>query len=122
MRLMLIRCGFLIALVGTAGAVSAADHRLADAVKQQDAVAVRALLGQRVDVNAPQPDGSTALHWAAHRDDVATADLLLRAKANVNAVTSHGVSPLALSCENGSLAMANRLLAASADPNLADAS
>ena len=30
-----------------------------------------ALLKQRVDVNAAQPDGATALHWAAHWDDVA---------------------------------------------------
>ena len=54
-------------------------------MKQQDTDAVRALLKQQVDVNTPQADGATALHWAAHRDDLTAADLLIRAGANVNA-------------------------------------
>ena len=74
------------------------------AVEHRDARAVQALLKQRVDVNAAQPDGATALHWAAHWDDVATAELLLRAGAKVNAANDHGVTPLALACENGSVA------------------
>jgi len=37
---------------------------LVDAVKNGNVAAVRTLLQQRVDVNAPEPDGSTALHWA----------------------------------------------------------
>ena len=32
---------------------------------------------QRVDVNAPQIDGTTALHWAAYQDDLETAELLV---------------------------------------------
>ena len=62
-----------------------ADRRLAEAAKNQDKGAVRALLTQHVDVNAPQADGATALHWAVHWDDLETADLLIRAGANVNA-------------------------------------
>ena len=45
------------------------DRRLVDAVRKQDKDAVRALLGQHVDVNATQSDGATALHWAVHWDD-----------------------------------------------------
>ena len=35
-----------------------------------DAAAVRALLAQKADVNAPQADGATALHWAVYRGDL----------------------------------------------------
>ena len=39
-----------------------------------DRAKIRALLQQRVDVNAPQVDGMTALHWAAYQDDLEIAD------------------------------------------------
>src|SRR4051812_34484322 len=78
------------------------DGRIADAVMRRDAAAVRSLLGQKVDVNAPQADGARALHWAAHWSDLTTADLLIRAGADVNAANDLGVTPLALACLNGS--------------------
>jgi ankyrin repeat protein len=52
---------------------------LIQAVKTKDVQAVRALVKQRIDVNTPQGDGSTALHWAARIDDLAIADVLIRA-------------------------------------------
>ncbi len=55
-----------------AAAAADSDTRLMDAVKRQDRPAVAALLKERIDVNAPQPDGTTALHWAAYHDDAAT--------------------------------------------------
>lgn len=96
---------------------SASDLQLLEAVRNQNREAVRALLKQQVDVNAPQGDGATALHWAAHRDDLETADLLIRARAKVNAATDLGVTPIALACANGSAAMVEKLLAAGANPN-----
>ena len=96
---------------------SASDLQLLEAVRNQNREAVRALLKQQVDVNAPQGDGATALHWAAHRDDLETADLLIRAGAKVNAATDLGVTPIALACANGSAAMVEKLLAAGANPN-----
>ena len=45
---------------------------VADAAKNKDVAALQSLLKQRVDVNAAQPDGTTALHWAAHWNDLAT--------------------------------------------------
>ena len=50
---------------------------LIDAVKSVDRDAVRALLKQNVNVNATEGDGTTALHWAVHLGDAATADLML---------------------------------------------
>ncbi|MEW6304455.1 MAG: ankyrin repeat domain-containing protein [Verrucomicrobiota bacterium] len=90
---------------------------LADAVEKSDRAAIRALLKQRVDVNAPQADGMTALHWAAYQDDVETATLLVAAKANVKATNRYGVTPLSLACQNGNTALVELLLAAGADPN-----
>jgi ankyrin repeat protein len=109
----------MIAILSAATLAAAADLRLVEAVKDRNNEAVRALLKQRVDVNAPQPDGATALHWAAHWDDLATADLLIRAGANVNAANDLGVTPLALACYSGNASMVERLLAAGANPNAA---
>ena len=65
--------------------VAGAQVSLVDAVKAVDKATVRTLLAQRVDVNASEPDGTTALHWAANRDDAELVDLLLRAGANAKA-------------------------------------
>ena len=78
---------------------------------------IRALLQQHVDVNAPQVDGMTALHWAAYQDDLEMAELLVHAGANANAANRYGVTPLSLACTNGNGAMVELLLKAGADPN-----
>jgi len=62
----------------------AAELRLVERrSKNQDRDAIRALLQQHADVNASQGDGATALHWAAHWDDLSIADMLISARANV---------------------------------------
>jgi ankyrin repeat protein len=98
------------------------DLRLLNAVAEQDKTAVRALLKDRIDVNAARADGVTALLYAAHWADLEVVDLLLGAGARVNAADDHGITPLARACENGSLAVVERLLSAGADPNLAEMS
>lgn len=123
MRLSLTRLAFwsiLLTVLSVAGSTSVrADLRLVEAVKNRDAQAVRALLKQNVDVNELQAGGVTALHWAAHRDDLEIADLLLQAGAQVNVADDHGVTPLVLAATNGSSALVTRLLAAGANPNTA---
>ncbi|MCU1339814.1 MAG: hypothetical protein JWO19_5395 [Bryobacterales bacterium] len=96
---------------------AAADLRLINAVKQQNVKAVRALLAQRVDVNAAEPDGFTALHWAAQRDNLEIADLLITAGAGPSAASRYKITPLALACINGSAVLIERLLKAGLDPN-----
>ena len=93
------------------------DVRLAEAVKNQDNAAVRSLLGQHADVNAPLPDGSVAVAWAAHWDDLETTDLLLRAGAKVNIANNYGVTALWEACNNRSAAMVDKLAKAGGDPN-----
>jgi ankyrin repeat protein len=111
----------LSALLALCTFVAAApvDPRVADAAERRDAAAVRMLLKTRADVNGRQPDGATALAWAAHWDDRELAAVLLAAGADVNAADDHGVTPLALACANGSAAMASRLLESGANPNAA---
>ena len=114
-----VRRVVLIALICTLARVldgAAPDTRLIDAVRRVDANAVRRLIEQKIDVNATQPDGATALHWAAHRNDVAIADLLIRAGAKVDAADEGGVTPLGLASLNASPAMVERLLKAGANP------
>ncbi len=102
-----------------AWARAGADPPLVEAVKSRDTEAVRALLADGVDVNTPQPDGATALHWAAYRDDLDTASLLIAAGADVTVANELGATPLWLAADNGSAAMVERLLDAGADPNVA---
>jgi ankyrin repeat protein len=114
----LLSCVAVLLSVAGLGA-AARESRLANAVEKQDRESVRVLLSQRVDVNAPQADGATALHWAAHWNDVETTDLLIRRGANVNAVNDYGITPLSLACTNGNPAIAVRLLQAGANANAA---
>ena len=110
----------LIVLLAQAALVAAgADARLIKAVRSKDAAAVRALIKQRIDVNAAQGDGATALHWAAHVDDLAIADLLIRAGARATVANDTGFTPLHLACTNRNGAMVERLLSAGADANAA---
>jgi ankyrin repeat protein len=99
-------------------AMAGPKAQLADAIEKKDFAAVRALIGDS-DVNAAQVDGMTALHWAAHHDDLATAKALLAAHANPKAENRYGVTPLSLACTNGDGAMVKLLLEAGADPNAA---
>src|ERR1051325_9433713 len=94
-----------------------AGSDIADAVMSKNKDAVRSLLQKKVDVNTPQVDGTTALHWAVRADDLETADLLIRAGANASAKNREGVMPMQLAATNGSAAMIEKLLKAGADAN-----
>jgi ankyrin repeat protein len=69
-------------------------------------------------VTVALPDGTTALHYAAHQGDLTTVDLLLRAGAKVMA-NQYGSTPLLLAAANGNATVVSRLLRAGADPNAA---
>jgi uncharacterized protein len=103
-------------------AATPADTRVADAAMRGDRPAVDALLKQNVDINPPQGDGMTALHWAALRDDLDMVNLLLSAGASVKAATRNGaITPLFLACGNGNPAILEGLLKAGAGANSVNA-
>jgi uncharacterized protein len=108
-----------IVLVAALVSLSAAGNSLPliDAVKSGNVESVRALLKQRVDVNATSPDGTTALHWAAEANANEVARLLIAAGAKANAANRYGVTPLTLAATKGNSALAEALLKAGANPN-----
>jgi ankyrin repeat protein len=106
-----------VAVAVLAAGAFAAKLELADAAMQKDSAAVRAMIAQKVDVNAPQPDGTTAIHWAVRNEDMAMVDALLKAGANPNASNRDGATPMYLAAESGNVAMIDRLLKAGVDPN-----
>jgi len=66
------------------------------------------------------PDGTTALHWAARHDDLTAAAGLIKGGADVNATNRYGVTPINLAAINGSAAMIRLLLDAGVDANSAN--
>src|ERR1051325_10082584 len=98
----------LLAIVGMT--LLGADVRLIDAVRNQDGNQARNLLAQHVDVNLRSGDGSTALLWAAHWNDLETAQLLIRAGADANAANDFRMTPLSEACTNASAALVDLLL------------
>ena len=72
----------------------AAGADAADAAQKKDIGALRALVQRRVDVNAAQPDGTTALHWAVVWNNEEAVNLLLRAGADAKARNRYGATPL----------------------------
>jgi uncharacterized protein len=105
-------------LVVTLGLSSVAhaqsDVRLVVAMKNQDATAVKTLLKQRIDVNAADVDGTTALQWAAHWNDLDTVKALLAAGAKATVASRYGVTPLHEAAAIGSAPIVNALLRAGA--------
>jgi ankyrin repeat protein len=96
---------------------AAGRSEVADAVMRGDRAAVQKLVEQHADVNAPQADGATGLHWAVFRSDRDMVDLLIRAGANAKAANREGSTPLWLASVNGDTAIIEVLIKGGADPN-----
>ena len=104
-----------VSFVVTSGAAGKSD--VADAAMRGDKAAVQKLITQKADVNAPQNDGATALHWAVYRGDKELVGMLVRAGANPKAANRQGSTPLWLASINGDAAILAGLLEAGADAN-----
>lgn len=108
---------FGLGLLLSMAAFAADDPRLVDAAKAGDLSTVRTLLAAGANPDSTAPDGSTAVHWAAHRDNVAMLDALLAAGAKPNLATRYKIVPLSLAAQNGNAAAIDRLLKAGANPD-----
>jgi uncharacterized protein len=109
----------LIVAIATIALAAAGDLRLIEAIRARNGDRVRALLTERVNVNATQGDGATALHWAAHLDDLSLVHALIRAGARADVADDTGATPLYLACLNRNAGVVSALLAAGANPNAA---
>src|SRR5688500_14890438 len=105
----------LLTCLFTATAAQSRRSPVADAAQSGDISAIQKLLQAKADVNAPQVDGATALHWAVYRDAAELVDLLVRAGANVKTANREGMTPLAMASIYGNAAIIDRLLKAGAD-------
>jgi ankyrin repeat protein len=101
---------------------AAADQRLTQAAAQADVQLVRQLLAAPADVNAPDADGTTPLHWAVWADHSETVEELLRAGATATSPNAFGVTPIYTAAERGNARIIRRLLDAGAKANGADRS
>ena len=118
------RTHFVLVLALVAGAMTAVgwtaapDSPMADAAMARDVETVRSLIAAGADVDAPQGDGLTALHWAARHGDLDTAAALLAAGADLSAVTRLGEhTPLHVASTAGRGDVVETLLTAGADPD-----
>ena len=113
----LIGVGVAALAVYFTAAAAAPSSPVADAAEKGDLAGVKRLIQQKSDVNAAQPDGATALQWAAYRNDMALADVLIAAGADVKKANREGATPMYLASLRGSAPMLDRLLKAGANPN-----
>jgi uncharacterized protein len=106
-----------VVLAASALGAATPDTRLPEAARAADRETVNRLIAAGSPVDADEPDGTTALHWAVYHDDLAMTERLLDAGANVNAANRNGATALTLACTHAGTAIVDRLLKAGADPS-----
>ena len=92
----------LVALAGLAAAAAVAsalaatpdDTRLVAAIRAHDLAKARGFIAEGIPVNTLDAQSASALHWAAHANDLEAVQLLLEAHANPNLANRFGVTPL----------------------------
>lgn len=118
-RLTLALVAFALASIlwPVGGELGAADTLLADAIENSSAINLNAEIEKGADVNAPQADGMTALHWAVFYDDTELSMQLIALGADASAENRYSVTPMSIACLNGNSKIVEALLKAGADPN-----
>ena len=111
-----MRTILLLALSGFVLPALAAPSEVANAAEHRDWQAVRALAARHLDINAAQPDGTTALDWAAHWNDPDGVRFLLASGADPRQANRYGVTPLSEAAAAGNASIIEMLLKAGADP------
>jgi len=98
-----------------------AESALADLIKAGERSNALALIRAGIDVNMPQNDGTTPLHWAVYQVDEDLVSTLLRNEANPNVSNNFGATPLSEAVRVANVELVEALLNAGADPSLANA-
>jgi ankyrin repeat protein len=118
-RLRTFGLALALGFAGTAFAIAANDVPLIERVKQNDGGDLGDLLAGGADPNQTEPDGSTALLWASHLDDLPAVEALIGAGADASRANDLGATPLWAASQNGNADVVRALLAGGADPNRA---
>jgi ankyrin repeat protein len=92
-----------------------APSSLSDAIQSGNRAAALELIAKGADVNAADPDGTTALHWAVHRNDADLVERLIKAGAKLNRLNDYGSSPMSEAATVGNVAVLQKLLDAGAN-------
>ena len=107
-----------LALVWATGAIAAESMssglRLIEAAQKNDKALALGLIS-RDTVKTTAEDGSTALLWAAHNDDVELARALIKAGADPKTGNDLGATPMSEAATGGDAAMLKALLDGGAD-------
>ena len=85
-----MRFALLLALLPAVGHAQA----LLDLVRRNDTAAAVKLISSGADARAKSPDGTTALHWAAHNDQLDLVKRLIKAGADVKVAPPDPFSPI----------------------------
>ncbi len=113
-----LRVAFLFAqalIVAAAWAGPVQDAQLLDAARSQDPETALYALQQGADPRAREPDGTTALHYAAHYALLPLAEALVKGRADASARNDYGAMPLAEAAAEGNPKLVTLLLKAGAD-------
>jgi len=98
-----------------------AQESLAELIRRGSLAVAIERIEAGADVNLPEGDGTTPLHWAVYRLDEHLVDVLLAAGARPDSTNDYGSSPLAEAINAANPRLVTRLLEAGADvesPNL----
>lgn len=109
--------GWFVASLVISPVAAASGPPIVDAIKAHDTAAIRTALRTPGAVAEREPDGTTALHWAAREEDLSAVQLLLSAGSDANASNRYGVTPLGLAAAAGNPRIVEALLKAGSDPN-----
>lgn len=116
-RRSIARCASLLAssLLAAASHAAPSSASLPELVELGHADRALERLAGGADVDERSPDGTTALHWAAHRGEHELVRALLARGADASAVNDYGVTPLTAAAVEGDYAIVEALLDARAD-------
>ena len=95
--------------------VAAAADPLPDLVQWGERDAAIRLIEGGADVNQRSADGTTALHWAAHRGDRELVELLLERNADAALINDYGATAIAAAAVEANSGIIEALLDAGAD-------
>src|SRR5580698_3627286 len=90
---------------------------LASLIQEGNHKAALAQIRAGADVNAAQPDGTRAIHWAVYRVDYEILDALITKKAKAEVANQFGSTPLAEAAKLADARMVRALLDAGAKPD-----